>query len=168
MLKKSFLVLVSLSLIFLLSACKENITVPSVNESSSAQPDLISKSLSSFPEGRVKLDRVLNFESHWEVYIGMENGAIVKFHYTKSRELREVEGISGPFDYRLVIHSKAINYEDARKRALTAKSGSITSWKFEFDQSDNIYEYKFFISDNGDWEVKLNGVTGEILRVREK
>jgi uncharacterized membrane protein YkoI len=83
--------------------------------------------------------------------------------------IREIHGLTGPFDYSLDPGNGLMSYQDIRAIALNAKSGNIASWKFEKDESDNRWEYRFFITaGNGNWELRISAVDGQVLRIRQK
>lgn len=86
-----------------------------------------------------------------------------------TNQIREIHGLTGPFEYDLNPGNNLLLYQDIRIIALNAKSGSITSWKLEKDESDNRWEYRFFITANdGNWELRISAVDGQVLRIRQK
>ena len=51
--------------------------------------------------------------------------------------------------------------------ALNAVDGNILEWKLEKDESDNNWQYRFEIESAGNnFEVRINAVTGTILRIK--
>jgi uncharacterized membrane protein YkoI len=57
-----------------------------------------------------------------------------------------------------------IDYSNAKAVALAARNGVITEWKLEKDESDNRWEYRFFISP--EWEIRIDATTGVVLRIK--
>lgn len=141
MLKRSFLLVPFLLSLLVFTACKDEVTAPAnqMNEQQSVQ-----KSLSSVQSNLVSVSRIKsNSDNLWEVRVMTPSGAIIKFEYFETTgQIREIQGLTSPFDYDLNPGNGLILYQDARVIALTAKSGNITSWKLEKDESDNRWEYR--------------------------
>ena len=92
------------------------------------------------------------------------DGGIVKFEYQlNSNELREVKGLSSSFDYEIEPGNGLINYSSAKSVAFGVVNGSIIEWKLERDESDNNWQYRFYISNS---EVRINATNGNILRIK--
>ena len=152
--KKSLTLLMSLLLTVLIAACSEQMsTAPSQG---SNETQISGKALASSQTATLRSilfnDRKGNDDSFWEVEIVSENGAIVKFEYNENGAVREVKGLSGPFDYQLQPDASVITYEQARTITLNSKPGMITSWKLQKDESENRREYRFFVNDSNNWE----------------
>ena len=168
MLKKSFSIAAFIVFAISLSACKNEISQPQpmMDDSRAVQ-----KTLNSVQSTLVSVNRInTNQYGIWEVKVVTSSGALIKFEYFESTgNIREIHGLTGPFDYTLDPENGLMLYQDVRVIALTAKPGSITSWKLEKDESDNRWEYRFFISAiDGNWELRINAATGQLLRVKQK
>ena len=57
----------------------------------------------------------------------------------------EIKGTSPSFEYEVQPGMNLINYSNAKAVALNARNGVIPEWKLEKDESDNRWEYRFFI-----------------------
>lgn len=78
----------------------------------------------------------------------------------------ELKGISASFEYDVEPGMNLINYSVAKSVALNAKNGEIQEWKLEKDESDNRWEYRFFIRSAGqDWEIRIDATAGVVLRI---
>lgn len=168
MLRKVFLSAVFFAIPIFLIGCKNEVSAPapSMNESQAVQ-----KTLSSVESNLVSIQRIKTDDNGiWEVKVMTASGALIKFEYFESNgQLREIHGLTGPFDYNLDPGNGLMLYQDVRTIALNAKAGSITSWKLEKDESDNRWEYRFFITaTDGKWELRIHAETGQILRIRQK
>lgn len=168
MLKRSALSLSFLLLSIVFAACKSEVTAPS-NQMSEQQS--IQKALSSVKSNLVSATRIKsNDDDLWEVKVRTAGGALIKFEYFEmTGSIREIHGLSGPFNYDLDPGNNLVLYQDIRVIALDAKSGDITSWKLGKDESDNRWEYRFFITANdGNWELRINAENGQVTRIKEK
>ncbi len=168
MLKERFLFAMLITVSFLLSACKSEINQP---QPIMDDKQAVQKTLNSVQGSVVSVFRIkTNDTGVWEVKIMTSSGALIKFEYYEfTGNVREIHGLTGPFDYNLDPGNGLMLYQDVRAIALNAKPGNITSWKLEKDESDNRWEYRFFISANdGNWELRINAVTGQILRIKQK
>lgn len=147
----------------LLTACQENsATAPTVG----GQDDVIAKTTAMTNGNGQVVSTIKNDDTqHWEVRVDMPgDGGIVKFEYKlNSNELREVKGLTSSFDYEIEPGNGMINYSAAKEIALGAVNGNINEWKLEKDESDNIWQYRFFISNS---EVRINAETGTIIRIK--
>ncbi len=147
----------------LLTACSESsTTAPTI----SGQDDVISKTTTMTKGSGSVVSTVKNDDTqHWEVRVDMPgDGGIVKFEYQlNSSELREVKGLTPSFEYEIEPGNGLINYSSAKSIALGAVNGSITEWKLERDESDNNWQYRFYISNS---EVRINATNGNILRIK--
>lgn len=168
MLKERFLFAMLITVSFLLSACKSEINQP---QEVMDDKQAIQKTMNSVQGSLVSVNRIkVNQYGIVEVKVITTSGALIKFEYFEfTGNIREIHGLTGPFDYNLDPGNGLMLYQDVRVIALTAKPGSITSWKLEKDESDNRWEYRFFISANdGNWELRINAATGKILRIKQK
>ena len=168
MLKERFLFAMLITVSFLLSACKSEINQP---QQVMDDKQAIQKTMNSVQGSLVSVNRIkVNQNGILEVKVITASGALIKFEYFESTgNIREIHGLTGPFDYNLDPGNEFMLYQDVRAIALTAKPGNITSWKLEKDESDNRWEYRFFISANdGNWELRINAATGQILRIKQK
>lgn len=168
MLKRNFLFEAIAAVSLLVTACKNEINEPSPQMSNN---QAVQKSLSSVQSNLVSVNRIKsNDDGLWEVKVLTSSGALIKFEYFEmTGNIREIHGLSGPFDYNLDPGNGLMLYQDVRVIALNAKSGNITSWKLEKDESDNRWEYRFFIIENdGNWKVRIHASNGQVLRVRQK
>ncbi len=148
-------------------ACKDNSTDSSTELHS--EQLLIQKSASM--SGGIPVDsrKYNDGLPKFEVKIDMPgDGGIVKFEYHLTNgALREIQGLTPSFDYEIVPEMGLINYSAAKSIALNAKSGAVTFWKLQKDESDNIWQYRFDILSAGtEWEVRINAVNGNVLRVK--
>lgn len=152
-----------LSGIILLTACSESsTTAPTIG----GQDDVISKTTTMTKGSGSVVSTIKNDDTqHWEVRVDMPgDGGIVKFEYQlNSNELREVKGLSSSFEYEIEPGNGLINYSSAKGIALGAVNGSIIEWKLERDESDNNWQYRFYISNS---EVRINATNGNILRIK--
>ena len=168
MFKKGVLLIPFLVSLLAFTACKDEVTAPT-NQMSEQQS--VQKSLSSVQSNLVSVTRIKsNDDGLWEVKVLTPSGALIKFEYFEmTGNIREIHGLSGPFDYSLNPGNDLLLYQNVRVIALNAKSGNITSWKLEKDESDNRWEYRFFITaDDGNWEIRISAVDGQVLRIRQK
>lgn len=166
MLKRSILLVPFLVSLFVFTACKDEVTAPAnqMREQQSVQ-----KSLSSVQSSLVSVNRIItNDDGLWEVKVVTSSGAMIKFEYYETTgQMREIHGLTGPFDYDLDPGNELLLYQDVRAIALSAKSGNITSWKLEKDESNIRWEYRFFITaTDGNWELRVHAQTGQILRIK--
>ena len=168
MLKRSFLLVPFLVLLLMFTACKDEVTAPT-NQMSEQQS--VQKSLSSVQSNLVSVNRIKsNDDGLWEVKVVTPSGALIKFEYFESTsQIREIHGLTSPFEYDLNPGNDLLLYQNIRVIVLNAKSGNITSWKLEKDESDNRWEYRFFITaTDGNWELRIHAVNGEVLRLKQK
>lgn len=166
MLKRSILLVPFLVSLFVFTACKDEVTAPA-NQMSEQQS--VQKSLSSVQSSLVSVNRIItNDDGLWEVKVVTSSGAMIKFEYYETTgQMREIHGLTAPFDYDLDPGNELLLYQDVRAIALNAKSGNITSWKLEKDESNIRWEYRFFITvTDGNWELRIHAQTGQILRIK--
>lgn len=151
----------------LLTACSENSTTA---PSTGGQDEVIAKTTTMTKGYGSFVSTIKNDDTqHWEVKVDMPgDGGIVKFEYQlNSNELKEVKGLTPSFEYEIEPGNGLINYSNAKDIALGAVNGSIIEWKLEKDESDNNWQYRFVIMFSGDdYDVRINAVTGTIVRVK--
>lgn len=166
--KKHLLAVITiLFVVFTAQACKDNSSDPSLFIQS--EESLIQKSTSM--SGGIPVDsrRFDDGSSKFEVKIDMPgDGGIVKFEYHFSNgALREIQGLTPSFEYEITPEMGLINYSVAKSIALNARSGTVTFWKLQKDESDNMWQYRFKILSGGtEWEVRINAANGNVLRVK--
>jgi len=101
----------------------------------------------------------------WEIYMTTSTGGELKIKYrVDNGTMVEMKGISPSFEYEVQPGMNLINYSEAKSASLNAKSGQIQNWKLEKDDSDNRWEYRFFISP--EWEIRIDATTGVVLRIK--
>ncbi len=167
MLIQRILLMPFLAILIVFTACKDEVNVVP-NQMSEQQA--VQKSLSSVQGSLVSVNNIkINSDDLWEVKILTSSGALIKFEYFhNTSQIREIHGLSGPFDYDLDPGNDLMLYQDIRVVALNAKFGNITSWKLEKDESDNRWEYRFFLTVNdGNWEIRIHAETGQVLRIKQ-
>lgn len=148
-------------------ACSDNSTNPA--NSLQSEESLIKKSASMSGGTPVESRRFDDGSSKFEVKVDMPgNGGIVKFEYYFSNgALREIQGLTPSFEYEITPEMGLIHYSVAKSIALNAKSGTVTFWKLQKDESDNMWQYIFDILSGGtEWEVRINAANGNVLRVK--
>ncbi|QQS36458.1 MAG: PepSY domain-containing protein [Ignavibacteriales bacterium] len=164
MLKQKMLVALIFSLGLFLQACSQNTNEPSaVNEQS------ITQKTNLMVNGTVNSVTHISRDSkgYFEVRVTMPGGGVVKFEYLSADgSLHQIKGLSGPFDYEVTPGGQFVTYSSARKTALTVKPGNISEWDFEFDVSDARWEYRFRIQSDREYKVRVNAITGELIRVQ--
>jgi uncharacterized membrane protein YkoI len=167
---KKLVILSALFLALILSACSENSVAPVGNTSVDEQFVLQkTKSMVLGSSYKVNLMDKDYPKVQWEVIVEMPNGALVKYHYFSDGNIREIEGLTGPFEYELKVGDGYVAYSYARKSALKGVDGKIYNWKFGQDESEGrTLQFRFFIEKDGKkFEVRLNGVTGDIIRIKD-
>ncbi len=101
----------------------------------------------------------------WDVKFVTINGAVVKFEYKSDGTLKEIQGLTGPFNYELDPENGAVVYSEARSNALAAKDGNIVYWKLK--REGDGWEYRFLITNyNQEYEIRIDGTTGKVTRVK--
>lgn len=160
-------VFIILSLFFTVQACNDNTTEPS-NFLQSEQ-SLVQKSTAMSGGTAVESRKFDDGSPKFEVKVDMPGeGGIVKFEYHLSNgAIREIQGISSSFDYEITPEMGLINYSVAKAIAINAKSGTITFWKLQKDESNNSWQYRFDIISSGtEWEIRINAENGNVVRVK--
>ncbi len=167
MLRKSILAVLFIALLLMFNACKDEIATPNTQMS---EQQSVQKSLASVQGSLVSVNRIrLNDDGLFEVKVVTPLGAMIKFEYFESTgQVREIQGLTGPFEYDLDPGNGLMLYQNVRVIVLNAKQGDIISWKLQKDESDNKWEYRFFISaTDGNWELRINAVNGQISRIKK-
>ena len=167
MLKRNFLFEAIAAVSLLVTACKNEVSKPAPQMSDN---QAVQKSIASVPSNLVSVNRIKsNDDNLWEVKVLTSSGALIKFEYFEmTGYIREIHGLTGPFAYNLNPGNGLMFYQDIRLIALNVKSGDITSWKLEKDESDSKWEYRFFIASNdGNWELRIDASNGQILRIKQ-
>ena len=160
-------VLTIILIVFTAQACKDNVSDPS--NSSQSEQSLIQKSVAMSGGTPVDSRKFDDGSPKFEVKVDMPgDGGIVKFEYHMSNgAIREIQGLTPSFDYEIVPEMGLINYSSAKSIALNAKSGTVTFWKLQKDESDNMWQYRFDILSGGnEWEIRINAANGTIVRVK--
>ena len=101
----------------------------------------------------------------WEVYMTTSSGGELKIKYrVDDGTMVEMKGTSPSFEYEVRPGMNLIDYSAAKSIALNTQNGEMQLWKLEKDESDNRWEYRFFISP--EWEIRINATTGVVLRIK--
>jgi uncharacterized membrane protein YkoI len=160
-------VLTVLFLVFTALACKDNSTDPST--SLQTEQSLIQKSTSMSGGTFVESRKFDDGSQKFEVKVDMPgDGGIVKFEYHMlNGAIREIQGLTPSFEYEITPEMGLINYSVVKSIALNAKSGTVTFWKLQKDESDNMWQYRFDILSGGtEWEIRINAANGTVVRVK--
>lgn len=168
MLNKSFFALVIVIALSLSIACSED-----VNNSNNSSPITETQAVQKAKQtnsGTVSKTELTTHNSVkvWEVYMITSSGGELKIKYcVDDGTMVEMKGTSTSFEYEVQPGMNLINYSVAKSIALSAKNGDIKEWKLEKDASDNRWEYRFFVRSVGqDWEIRIDAVTGIVLRIK--
>jgi uncharacterized membrane protein YkoI len=104
----------------------------------------------------------------WEIYMTTSTGGELKIKYrVDNGTMVEMKGISPSFEYEVQPGMNLINYSAAKSASLNVKSGQIKNWKLEKNESDNRWEYRFFILASGqEWEIRIDASSGVLLRIK--
>lgn len=164
MLQRSFFILSLILSITFTNACSED-----VNNSNNLS---ITKIQAIQKAKQTNLGTVTRTESTthnginvWEVYMITESGGQLKIKYrVDDGTMVEMKGTSPSFEYEVRPGMNLIDYSNAKAVAQAARNGVITEWKLEKDESDNRWEYRFFISP--EWEIRIDATTGVVLRIK--
>lgn len=168
MLYKSFFLLGFFLSLSLTIACSDDVN-SSNNNSPISETQAVQKAQQTNPGTVTKTELTThNGVKVWEVYMITTSGGELKIKYrVADGTMVEMKGTSPSFDYEVEPGMNLIKYSSAKSIALNAKSGEIQLWKLEKDESDNRWEYRFFIRSAGqDWEIRINAVTGVVLRIK--
>lgn len=168
MLNKSIIVLGIILILLLNTACSEDVNSTN-NNSPITENDAVQKArqVNSGTVTKTELTTE-NGIKVWEVYMTASSGGELKIKYrVDDGTMVEIKGVSASFEYEVQPGMNLINYSVAKSVALNAKNGDISEWKLEKDESDNRWEYRFFIRSSGqDWEIRIDAVSGVILRIK--
>jgi uncharacterized membrane protein YkoI len=167
MLQRWFFILSLILSFTFTNACAEDVN--NSNNSSFTETQAIQKAKLTNPGTVTKTELTIhNGIKVWEVYMITSSGGELKIKYrVDDGTMVEMKGTSPSFDYEVQPGMNLINYSNAKAIALSARNGVITEWKLEKDESDNRWEYRFFIQSGGqDWEIRINAATGVVLRIK--
>lgn len=137
---------------FIFSDCNDNSsTAP--NLKSADQSSVVQRtSIMTKANGQVLVVSTtqINNGTHREVKVDMpSDGGTVKFEYFASNnELKEIKGLTSTFSYEVEPGNGLINYSVAKQIALNLANITLIEWKLEFDLSDNMWQYRFYISSD--------------------
>lgn len=166
MLNKSFFVLGMILSVALNIACSEDVN--NSNNSPIIETQAIQKAKQTNPGTVTKTELTThNGVKVWEVYMITSSGGELKIKYRiDDGTMVEIKGVSASFEYEVQPGMNLIDYSAAKDVALSAKNGVILEWKLEKDDSDNSWQYRFFIRNAGkDWEIRIDANTGVVLRI---
>lgn len=156
-------------LIFLLPQACSDATAPELQSGSINGEIAVQKALQMINGTIIKSElEVEDGRQVWEVRMELQNGARIKIHYlAENGQLKEAEGYVGPFDYQLNPGMGLLAYAEARTIALNARNGQILSWKLEEDESDNRWEYRFFIQMDREVRVRIDARSGSVIDISD-
>lgn len=160
--------LIAFGLIFILAvntACSDDVSSSNNNQSITAT-QAVQKAQQTNPGTVTKTELTThNGVKVWEVYMITSSGGELKIKYrVDDGTMVEMKGTSPSFDYEVEPGMNLIKYSAAKSIALNARSGEIQLWKLEKDESDNRWEYRFFITP--EWEIRIDATTGVVLRIK--
>jgi len=164
MLQRSFFILSLILSITFTNACSEDVN--NSNNSSITEIQAIQKAKQTNPGTVTKTELTThNGVKVWEVYMITSAGGELKIKYrVDDGTMVEMKGTSPSFEYEVQPGMNLIDYSNAKAVALTARNGFLAEWKLEKDESDNRWEYRFFISP--EWEIRIDATTGVVLRIK--
>lgn len=171
---KKITVLSAMALAFLLAACSEN-SVDPVQTGALTKSDIIQITSETVPaaEAPFFIDAQQEGRDEYEVFVTLKNGALVKYTYSIQGQLKEVEGLKGPFDYELNIEKDLISYANARMIALDAVKGNsesgqeyVTTWKLDKASESSRPQYRFEVQYDRMYEVRIDAATGKVIRIK--
>jgi len=164
MLQRSFFILSLILSITFTNACSEDVN--NSNNLSITEIQAIQKAKQTNPGTVTSTESTThNGINVWEVYMITESGGQFKIKYrVDDGTMVEMKGTSLSFEYEVRPGMNLIDYSNAKAVALAARNGVITEWKLEKDESDNRWEYRFFISP--EWEIRIDATTGVVLRIK--
>ena len=165
MLNKFFFASVIVIALSLSIACSEDVS-SSNNNSPITETQAIQKAKQTNSGTVTKTELTThNGVKVWEVYMITSSGGELKIKYRiDDGTMIEMKGTSPSFEYEVKPGINLIDYSVAKSVALNAKNGEIQEWKLEKDESDNRWEYRFFISP--EWEIRIDATTGVVLRIK--
>ena len=164
MLQRSFYILSLILSVTFTNASTEDVN--NSNNTSITETQAIQKAKQTNPGTVTKTELTThNGVKVWEVYMITSAGGELKIKYrVDDGTMVEMKGTSPSFEYEVQPGMNLIDYSNAKTVALTARKGNITEWKLEKDESDNRWEYRFFIST--EWEIRIDATTGVVLRIK--
>jgi len=164
MLQRSFFILSLILNITFINACSEDVN--NSNNSSITETQAIQKAKQTNPGTVTKTELTThNGVKVWEVYMITSVGSELKIKYrVDDGTMVEMKGTSPSFEYEVQPGMNLIDYSNVKAVAMTARNGDIIEWKLEKDESDNRWEYRFFISP--EWEIRIDATTGVVLRIK--
>ena len=164
MFQKSFFILSLILSVSFTNACSEDVN--NSNNSSITETQAIQKAKQTNPGTVTKTELTThNGVRVWEVYMITSSGGELKIKYrADDGTMVEMKGTSPSFDYEAQPGMNLIDYSNAKAIALNTRNGTIIEWKLEKDESDNRWEYRFFIST--EWEIRIDATTGVVLRIK--
>jgi uncharacterized membrane protein YkoI len=163
--------LIALGLFFSLAlniACSEDVNISDSN-SNITETQAVQKAQQTNSGTVIKTELTThNGVKVWEVYMVSSSGGELKIKYrVDDGTMVEMKGTSPSFEYEVQPGMNLIDYSNAKAIALNARDGVIIEWKLENDESDNRWEYRFFIQSAGeDWEIRIDATTGVVLRIK--
>lgn len=165
MLNKSFFALVIVIALSLSIACSEDVS-SSNNNTPISETQAVQKAQQTNSGTVTKTELTThNGVKVWEVYMITSSGGELKIKYrVDDGTMVEMKGTSPSFEYEVRPGMNLIDYSAAKSIALNTRNGEIQLWKLEKDESDNRWEYRFFISP--EWEIRINATTGVVLRIK--
>jgi uncharacterized membrane protein YkoI len=164
MLQRSFFILSLILSVTFTNACSEDVN--NSNNISFTETQAIQKAKETNPGTVTRTESTThNGINVWEVYMITESGGQLKIKYrVDDGTMVEMKGTSPSFEYEVRPGMNLIDYSNAKAVAQAARNGVITEWKLEKDESDNRWEYRFFISP--EWEIRIDATTGVVLRIK--
>jgi len=164
MLQRSFIILSLILSVTFTNACSEEVN--NSNSLSITETQAIQKAKQTNPGTVTKTELTThNGVKVWEVYMITSAGGELKIKYrVDDGTMVEMKGTSPSFEYEVQPGMNLIDYSNAKAVALTARNGFLAEWKLEKDESDNRWEYRFFISP--EWEIRIDATTGVVLRIK--
>jgi uncharacterized membrane protein YkoI len=168
MLYKSFFLLGLVLSLSLTIACSDDVNSPN-NNSPITETQAVQKARQTNPGTVTKTELTThNGVKVYEVYMITTSGGELKIKYrVDDGTMVEMKGTSPSFDYEVDPGMNLIKYSYANSIALNAKSGDIQLWKLEKDESDNRWEYRFFVLSGGqELEIRIDATTGVVLRIK--
>ena len=167
MFKKSFFVLSIIFCVMFNAACSEDVN--NSNDSSITENQVVQKAKQTNSGTVTKTELTThNGVKVWEVYMTTSIGGELKIKYRlDDGTMVEMKGTSPSFEYEVKPGMNLIDYSLAKSVALNAKPGDILEWKLEKDESNDRWEYRFFISSAGRvWEIRIDAMSGVVLRIK--
>jgi uncharacterized membrane protein YkoI len=164
MLQRSFFILSLILSVTFTNACSEDLN--NSDSSPITETQAIQKAKETNPGTVTRTELTThNGVKVWEVYMITLSGGEIKIKYRiDDGTMVEMKGTSPSFEYEVQPGMNLIDYSNAKAIALNTRNGTIIEWKLEKDESDNRWEYRFFIST--EWEIRIDATTGVVLRIK--